>query len=233
MSAAPCLHLLCAGAAQGLVKALQPALAPWATLDAQFGAVGALREALLAGAPCDVMITTQTMLGELISSAALHATGAAKLGRVATGLAACRGAPHPPVATRAQLQAALQAAQAVYFPDAQRSTAGIHFSQVLDQLGLAQTLAARLRTFPNGATAMRELALSANAAALGCTQISEILYTEGVELVAPLPPGFELATVYSAAASSSCTQLELAERFIGMLTAPAAAALRHGAGFED
>ena len=131
------------------------------------------------------------------------------------------------------MQAALQAAQALYFPDAKRSTAGIHFSQVLDQLGLAQTLAPRLRTFPNGAAAMREMALRGGAAALGCTQISEILYTEGVELVAPLPPGFELATVYSAALSQPCTQPELAERFVAALTAPSAATLRRSAGFDD
>lgn len=233
MSSVPSLHLLCAGAAQGLVKALQPALAPWVTLHAQFGAVGALREALLGGAPCDVMITTQAMLDELIGSGALRAAGAAMLGRVATGLAVCRGAPHPQVATRAQLHAALQAAQALYFPDAQRSTAGIHFGKVLGQLGLAQTLEARLHTFPNGATAMRELALMADPAALGCTQISEILYTEGVELVAPLPPGFELATVYSVAVSQPCTQPELAARFIGLLTASSAAAQRHAACFDD
>ena len=46
------LNLLSAGAAQGLVKALQPAFEQQrgCRLDARFGAVGAMKEALLAGA---------------------------------------------------------------------------------------------------------------------------------------------------------------------------------------
>ena len=43
------LNLLCAGAAQGLVRALEPAFtaATGAVLNARFGAVGAMQEALL------------------------------------------------------------------------------------------------------------------------------------------------------------------------------------------
>ena len=46
---------------------------------------------------------------------------------------------------------------------------------------------------------MRELAGASDASPLGCTQISEILYTPGVTLVGPLPTEFDLATVYSVA----------------------------------
>jgi hypothetical protein len=57
----------------------------------------------------------------------------------------------------------------------------------------------RCRTFPNGATAMRELAAAGTPRSIGCTQVTEIRYTEGVDLVGALPPPFELATVYTAA----------------------------------
>ena len=54
------LNVLCAGAVQGLVKALASRFADetGAVLNTRFGAVGALREALREGAPCDVMIVT-------------------------------------------------------------------------------------------------------------------------------------------------------------------------------
>jgi len=47
------LNVLCAGAVQGLAKALEPAFvqASGATLNARYGAVGALKEALEQGAP--------------------------------------------------------------------------------------------------------------------------------------------------------------------------------------
>ncbi len=79
---------------------------------------------------------------------------------------------------------------------------------------------------------MRELAQAAGRGAIGCTQITEIRYTPGVVLVGALPPGFELATVYSAAVCAGAREPELARRFIARLSDPAARPLRESAGFE-
>ena len=60
------MNILCAGAAQGLVKALQGVFGlTGAKVEGRFGAVGAMKEALLAGEPCDVMIVTETMISAL------------------------------------------------------------------------------------------------------------------------------------------------------------------------
>ena len=231
------LHLLCAGAAQGLVKALQ---APFeadtgATLQARFGAVGAMKEALLAGEPCDVMIVTEAMIDTLTGDGRLHAGSRASLGRVRTGIAVQAGAPHPDVATPDALKAALLASTAIYFPDALRATAGIHFARVMQELGILTTLQPRFRTYPAGAIAMRELAAAQGVGLIGCTQLTEINYTPGVELVAALPKQFELATVYSAAAAAgpqSPAQAALAHRFIALVSGADSAALRSVGGFE-
>ena len=228
------LNLLCAGAGQGLVKALQ---ARWLNetgvdIDGRFGAVGAMKEALLAGAPCDVLVSTDKMIGELAEAGRLRAGSRAPLGRVRTGIAVRRGTPRPDVATPEALKAALLAADAIYFPDAVRSTAGIHFASVMRELGIHEELAPRFRTFPNGATAMRELAASAAPRLIGCTQVSEIKYTDGVELVAPLPARFELATVYTAATSANAADPALAARFIALLAGADTLALREAGGFE-
>ena len=227
------LNLLCAGAVQGLVRLLQPRFSAdtGATLNARFGAVGAMKEALAAGAPCDVMIVTDAMVVELQGSGALSLKPPAPLGRVRTGVAVRSGEPRPDIATPAALTASLLAARAVYFPDPQRSTAGIHFASVLDRLGLSEELAPRVHTFPNGATAMRELA-DIGTGAIGCTQITEIMYTPGITLVGPLPDEFELATVYTAAVALRAVQPVLAQRFIDLLAGPATRALRAEGGFE-
>ena len=94
------------------------------------------------------------------------------------------------MASEAGLRAALIAADAIHFPDPGKATAGIHFDKVVDRLGIRSDVQARLRTFPNGASAMRALA-DAGGRAIGCTQATEILATPGVRLVGPLPPGFE------------------------------------------
>ena len=67
---------------------------------------------------------------------------------------------------------------------------------------------------------------------IGCTQISEIKYTEGVTLVGPLPHEFELATVYSVAVSADTQQPELARRFARLLCGSEADSVRAEAGFE-
>ena len=225
--------ILCAGAVQGIVKALQARFEreTGATLQMRFGAVGAMKEALLAGEPCDVMIVTDAMVVALQSAGDLGVMPRAPLGRVRTGIAVRSGEPLPGIASPEQLKAALLAASAVYFPDPQRATAGIHFASVLAQLGIADDLAARSRTFPNGATAMRELAAS-GPGAIGCTQITEILYTPGIALVGPLPDAFELATVYTAVLAAHAAQPMLAQRFIDLLAGPATRAMRAEGGFE-
>src|SRR3954453_2579628 len=83
------MNILCAGAAQGLVKALQGVFLELtgATVEGRFGAVGAMKEALLAGEPCDVMVVTEAMISALQAEGRLLPESQAALGRVRTGIA--------------------------------------------------------------------------------------------------------------------------------------------------
>lgn len=228
------LHLLSGGAAQGLVEGVRAAFEAEnaCTLAGRFGAVGAMKEALLGGAPCDVMIVTDVMIDALAADGAVRADSKTPLGRVRTGVAVPSGQPCADVSTPEALKAALLAADEIYFPDPLRATAGIHFASVLQRLGVHDAVAPRCRTFPNGATAMRELAAGSARRRIGCTQITEIHHTPGVQLCGPLPPRFELATVYSAAIATGSAQASLARRLIERLAGPATQALRAQGGFE-
>lgn len=228
------IHLLCAGAAQGLIKAMEPRFADELGVApaGRFGAVGVMKEALLAGEPCDVMIVTDAMIGGLIAGGTLRAEGRAPIGRVRTGLAVRNDQTPPDVSSPKALATALRNADALYFPDPQRATAGIHFAHVMRQLGLEAGLRERLHTYPNGATAMRALAASDSPRALGCTQVSEILFTPGLRLAGALPQRFELATTYTAAVSPRSAQPALAQRFIALLADPSTWPLRAACGFE-
>lgn len=232
--AASTVNLLCAGALKGLVQALQPRLAAeqGLTIEGRFGAVGAMREALLAGAACDVLIVTQAMVAALVAEGRLVADSVRPLGVVKTGVCVRSGTPAPDISTPDQLRAALLGASALYFPDPARATAGIHFERVLRELGILDAVGARLRTAPNGAVAMRALGDSAEAGLIGCTQITEICYTDGVTLIGALPPPFELATVYSAAISTSAASPAQAAALIEGLAGPDSKALRAAGGFE-
>ena len=224
------LQVLCAGAVKGLVEALAPTLPE--PIAARFGAVGALRDALRDGAPCDVLIVTDAIAAALEASGVLVAGSRVAIGSVRTGIAVVSGAPMPAIDSGEALARSLLAASAVYFPDADRSTAGAHVMAVIDRLGLRAVLAARLRMLPNGATAMAALAASGDAAALGCTQVTEIRHTAGLDWVGALPSGFELATVYSAAVAQGAADPARARRFTSLLAGAEGASLRLAGGFD-
>ena len=229
------LYLLSGGAAFGLVSQLQGQFAAdtGCRVAGTYNAVGVMRDQLLAGTPCDAVILTAALIQQLEASGHVVAGSARQLGVVKTGVAVKAGAPAPLVDTPEQLKAALLAATGIYFPDPVKATAGIHFMRVLKQLGIDTELAPRLRPFPNGATAMGEMARCDEPGVIGCTQVTEILYTPGVSLVAALPQAFELATVYTAAVSSHADSPQAAAALIALLTSPRSAALRAAGGFED
>ncbi|MDB5882215.1 MAG: periplasmic component of an type molybdate transport system-like protein [Ramlibacter sp.] len=228
------VRVLSGGAAKGLVTQLQDRFNAQSgfTIRGDFGAVGAMRDQLLAGEPCDVVILSQSLIDQLARDGHVVTNTVTPLGAVKTGVAVKSGERAPDVGTASALKSALLAAKGIYFPDPQKATAGIHFMKVLKSLGIDEQLASRLRTYPNGATAMREMGQSAEAGLIGCTQVTEIRYTPGVQLIGLLPTEFELATVYTAAVCTKAQQPAIAAELIALLTGADAANLRAAGGFE-
>ena len=188
------LAVLCAGAAKGLVAALGSAFTAETAvaIDGTFGAVGALREKLVAGAPCDAIVLTAALIDTLEKEGRVVPGSAAPLGTVRTGIAVRAGEPLPDIQNAAALRATLLGASRLLFPDPQRATAGIHFVDVLRRLGIH----------------------------------------DDVALVGPLPAGFDLATVYTAAVCTGARDRALAQRYVQMLSGAQARGLRARGGFE-
>jgi molybdate transport system substrate-binding protein len=228
------LVILSGGAAAGIVKGLQAQFEQQhaCQIEGTFSAVGAMRELLLSGEPCDIVILTRAMIEELMQSGHVVKNSLTSLGIVRTGVAVKDGDPTPEIANREQLLNTLNRARGIYFPDPQKATAGIHVMNVLKSLGLDQTKEKDLRIFPNGATAMAAMAASTESGLIGSTQVTEIIITPGVRLVGMLPKEFELATDYCLGVCSTAQNPELALAFASLLTGEGAAALRQKLGFE-
>jgi len=162
------LQLISGGAAQGLVAAVGDSFAAkhGFELAGTFGAVGLMKDKLLGGAPCDVVILTAALIEGLELEGHVDPGSARSLGVVRTGVAVRTGAAVPDIATPEALATVLCKAKGIYFPDPVKATAGMHFMKVLKLLDLDQELADRLRPFPNGATAMREMAAATGQQAL-------------------------------------------------------------------
>ncbi|MBV9562073.1 MAG: substrate-binding domain-containing protein [Bradyrhizobium sp.] len=223
------------GAAQGLVASLAPAFKSRTGLDiaGEFGAVGAMADKLRKGAPTDLIILTAALVAKLAEEKLVAPGSIRDIGLVETALAVRSDDPKILVANEAELRAALLAADAIFVPDTKASTAGIHVAKVLAQLGIAEEVAARLKIHPNGATAMRALAASDTKRPIGCTQSTEIIATEGVDLSGPLPPGCDLATMYTAAVTTGAADPAAAMTLIELLSGSEASEARRRAGFAN
>ena len=228
------LRILSGGAAQGLVHALSPQFQAQTgcEIEGTFGAVGAMRDKLLAGTPADMVILTSALVADLVHTKNVVSGSSRDVGTVPTAVAVRSGDKAPPIGNADELRDALRAADGIYFPDPKLATAGIHFAKVIEDLGLSAEVKSRLRTFPNGATAMRELAAAKSGRPIGCTQVTEILNTKGAMLVGPLPKGYELATVYTCGVCTQAREPEIAAKFIALMAGAAARALRERLGFS-
>ncbi len=197
----------------------------------EFGAVGAMADKLRQGTPTDIVILTAAIVAKLAEENLVVPASIADVGLVETALAVRANDPLVTASDAASLRAALLAADAIFVPDIKASTAGIHVAKMLRQLGIADEVEARLKIYPNGATAMRHLAASDAVRPIGCTQSTEIISTVGVVLSGSLPPGCELATMYTAAVTIGAANAKQAQSLIGLLTAAEQRALRERAGF--
>jgi molybdate transport system substrate-binding protein len=227
------LRMLSGGAAQGLVASLAEKFKALTGLgiEGEFGAVGAMADKLRMGVPADMAILTARIIADLAKENLIAGASISDIGLVETAIAVRAGDPPASVNDAGSLRAALLAADAFFVPDTKASTAGIHVAKVLQQLGISDEVAARLRIFPNGATAMRHLAESDAVRPIGCTQSTEIISTKGVVLSGSLPPGCELSTLYTAAVTTRAADPLHARALIDLLIGAEQDRLREAAGF--
>jgi molybdate transport system substrate-binding protein len=227
------LHILSGGAAQGLVGSLAAKFKAMTGFEigGEFGAVGAMADKLRKGTSTDIVILTSAILAKLADEKLVVPASIADVGLVETALAVRSRDPKVSVTDAATLRTAFLAADAIFVPDTKASTAGIHVAKVLEQLGIGGEVAARLKIYPNGSTAMRQMAATDALRPIGCTQSTEIISTEGVVLTGSLPKGCELATMYTAGVTTQAAHARQAQTLIDILVGTDQQASRSAAGF--
>ena len=229
------IKMLSGGAIQGLVAQLHDAFMAETGFEVEcvFDAVGTIESGLVDGDAADLVALTDAQITQMEADGHVVTGSARILGVVKTGIAVRKGADAPDVSSTDALEAALLAAEGIYIPDPEQSTAGGHILRVLKKLGIAEDdLKTRLHVFPNSEEALAALAKAKGKGALGCIQTTEIRFAPNVVVAGMLPGKLSLSTIYTVAISSESNNPELAARFISKLIGAEAAPLRTAIGFE-
>jgi molybdate transport system substrate-binding protein len=228
------IRILSAGAAQAVTERIIEAFKRDTGHDvtADFGAVGAMKSRVTSGEKVDVITLTRPMIEELIDAGLVQPGTRTDLGKVGTGVAVRAATALPDVSSADLLRSRIRSASKIVCPDPAIATAGKVVMSLLEKLGVLEEVRPRLQLFPNGYAAMKWLAQSDYAAALGITQVTEILPNKGVAYAGPLPDEFQMKAIYSAAMAAQAAEPELARDLIARFTGASARTMLAEAGYE-
>jgi molybdate transport system substrate-binding protein len=157
-----------------------------------------LRDRVLTGDSADVVVLSEAGMAALEKAGKVAGGSAVDLGRISVALAVRKGAQVPDVASPDALKQALLSASSIAHADPARgATAGAHFARVLEQLGIAEQVKARVTVLPFGGDVIAEVARGRFE--IGVSQSSEIVAHPGVTLAGRLPAPYGHSTRYLAA----------------------------------
>lgn len=197
-----------------------------------FATAPAIRRQVESGeANADVLLVPIQTVEDFAASGHVAAGSSTVIGSVKAGVVVRRDAPEPNISTAQALKAELIASESIVYTE---GSSGIFVEKLLNHLGVAAAVRAKIIRFADAEGVMKHLAGSRAAREIGFGQITAILMRsdQGVKLVGPLPKEIENITTYAAGVSTKAEASELARRFVRFLTTPAAKAAFRSTGVD-
>lgn len=197
-----------------------------------FGTVGALRDRMVAGEAADATILSTAGIKALEQKGLARAGASRVVGATGPAIAYRAGVAKPDISTPETLRAALLATRSIAYGDpAKGATAGIHFSKVLEALGVAEAMKPKTHLVPFGVEGIERVAKGESE--LAVSQATEILANPGVRLAGALPAPYRIGTSYAATAILAAKAPEAAAAYVRFLASPEAIAGFRASGFVE
>jgi len=188
----------------------------------------AVKRQIVNGAAFDVAIVTRPVFDDLAAQGKILPETRGDIGRCGLGVSVRKSAVKPDIATVEAFKRALLATNTVV--RSTEGTSGMYFETLLDRLGIAEAMRAKIKMGPSGRVA--EL-VARGEADMAVQQIPELLPVTGAQYVGPFPPELQLYSEFCAGVASASKQREAARAFVAALTTPAAVARFKAAGLEQ
>ena len=187
------------------------------------------------GESADVAIVSRSQLQTLETQGKIIQGSRVNIASVGIGVAVRKGAPKPEISSVAAFKRALLSARSIGYNDpASGSASGTYIASLLDRLGIAQDLNAKIKLVrPAGDELEKNFeGLAKGEIEMYITPISEIVISPGVELVGPLPGEIQNVTSLAAGIVTTTKVPEAARALINFISSPTAAVLLKANGFE-
>jgi molybdate transport system substrate-binding protein len=192
-----------------------------------------IRRRIVNGEIVDVVMSGSAAINDLVQQGKIASGNRLILARVGVGVAVRAGTAKPDISSIEAFRRTLLAAQSIVYTDpAVGGASGIHFEKVIDRLGIAKEIKAKLILNAQAATTPSAEIVARGEAELGIQLISEIVSVPGAELLGPLPGELQATNVISAGIVTTASEPDAARALFKFLTSPEAAAVIKASGME-
>jgi molybdate transport system substrate-binding protein len=220
-------------AVQGALEALVPPFEKHheCRLDITWNTAPVLVKRLQGGETADVLILNRVGMDAMDRDGRVLAGSEVTLASSATALAIKAGAPRPDISTAAALERTLLAARAISYSDpAAGGASGIYFAKLIERLGIASEVNAKVK-YPPPAGLCGDLLVSGEVD-LAVQQKPELLQVPGIEILGLLPGDLHMVTVFVACVEASSAEPALGQALIDHLRSEGAAAVFRARGLD-
>lgn len=218
---------LCSNALKAVMEELAPRFekATEHKLVITYGSTNPLKARIVKGEAFDLTILGEAAIDDLVNQGKLVAATRVVVARSGLGVAIRKGATKPDISTTEAFKRTLLNAKSIaYLND---GLTGTYLKVLFQRLGIAENMQSKHKG-ARGAEAVANGEVE-----LGVTQMSEILYQTGAELVGPLPPEIQNYTNFPGAVSAGARQPDAAKALLNYLASPEAARVLKAQGLES
>ena len=226
------LHVMSGGAPKEIFLQLTPRFEKHSghKVKYAFAVMSALRDRLAAGEKADVLVMPTNILDGYQESGVVRPDGRAVLGLVSINAVVRTGAPKPDLSTAEKVKQAILASRTITHATPGATPSGTHMGKLVTQLGIADAMKGKIIHRPALEGGVQLVA--SGEAEIGFYPKSEVVNTDGLDLVGPLPPEIQLTTIYGAAVTTASAFASPAAEFIAFMSDPVHRAAWSHAGFD-
>jgi molybdate transport system substrate-binding protein len=199
-------------------------------VDYVFAVMSSLRDKVAAGEKCDVLVMPTNILDAYQKDNIARGEGRAVLGLVSINAVVRSGARKPDLSTPESVKQAMLNSGAITHATPGQTPSGTHMGKLIDQLGIAEAMKGKIIHRPALEGGVQLVA--SGEAEIGFYPKSEVVNTDGLTVVGPLPAAIQLTTIYGAAVAAASPAPDAAAAFIKFMSDPAHRAAWTHAGFD-